>query len=137
VTARVHVAPDATERLLPGRAFCYVGEARSTDRCTIDEQRTAAAWPPEVRDWAAAAGADWAADASAEVSTVVFPATETDLGPDENIAVAVGFERGTLAARSAPPPPPYPWWEWIVPVIALAFGIIGLPIVLVLRAFLK
>ncbi|WP_396657498.1 DUF2207 domain-containing protein [Microbacterium sp.] len=137
VTARVHVAPDATERLLPGRAFCYVGEAGSTDRCTIDEQRTAAALPPEVRDWAAAAGADWAADASAEVSTVVFTATETDLGPDENITVAVGFEQGTFAALSAPPPPPYPWWEWIVPVIALAFGIIGLPIVLVLRAFLK
>ena len=42
------------------------------------------------------------------------------------MTVAIGFEQGTFSALTPPPPPPYPWWEWILPVLALLSGIGGL-----------
>jgi hypothetical protein len=137
VTARVHVAPDAIRGLLDGRAFCYVGEAGSTDRCPMSTSQADDAWPQEVWDWAASTGADWATGAPRSLATAVFTATQADVGPDENITVAVGFAQGTFAAPDAPAPPPYPWWEWIVPLIALAIGLLGLPLALVMRAVLR
>ena len=137
VTARVHVAPDAARGLLPDRAFCYTGAAGSTDRCTIDAVRASDPWPLEVWAWAAGTGADWALGSFGDLATTVFTASDTDLGPDENITVALGFTQGTFAALSPPPPPPYPWWQWILPVTALALGVLGLPIALVLRAALR
>ena len=137
VTARVHVAPDAARGLLPDRAFCYVGAAGSTDRCAISQSRPSDAWPPQVWEWAAGIGADWAEGAPGDVAAAVFTATDTGLGPDENVTVAIGFSQGTFAALTPPPPPPYPWWQWILPALALAVGILGLPIALALRAILR
>ena len=137
VTARVHLAPDAARGLLDGRAFCYVGEAGSTDRCTISASRADDPWPQQVWDWAADTGAAWASGPPAGLATTVFTATQSDLGADENITVAIGFAQGTFTAPDAPAPPPYPWWQWIIVVVALAVGVLGLPIALALRAFLR
>jgi uncharacterized membrane protein YgcG len=131
VTANVHVAGDAASGLLPDRAFCYSGPEGSTDTCGI-QPSTAAEWPAEVGAWAAGVGAGDAADRS-----VSFTAGDVDLGPDENVTVAIGFEVGTFSAPTPPPPPPYPWWQWILPVLALLSGIGGLAFVLVMRVVLR
>lgn len=135
VTARVHVAPDAADGFIDGRAFCYVGEAGSTDRCTMAGPGPGSPWPADVAGWAAGMGAQWAADPGA--AGTLFTASDTDIGADENITVALGFEVGTFDAPRAPDPPPYPWWGWIAPVLGLLAGILGLPLVLVMRALLK
>ncbi len=41
--------------------------------------------------------------------------SDTGLGPDENVTVAIGFAQGTFAALAPPPPPPYPWWRVDLP----------------------
>jgi uncharacterized membrane protein YgcG len=128
VTANVHVAGNAAEGLLPGRAFCYSGAAGSQDRCEIAET-AATDMPPEVALWAASVGATGIEDEGAS-----FTAGDVDLGPDENVTVALGFAQGTFAA---PSPPPYPWWEWILPVLALLSGIGGLAFVLVMKRVLR
>ncbi len=45
--------------------------------------------------------------------------------------------QGTFAAPTPPPPPPYPWWDWILPGLALLTGIGGLIFVLVMRVVLR
>ncbi|CAN5518360.1 hypothetical protein BH10ACT5_BH10ACT5_18700 [soil metagenome] len=109
VTAHVHVAGDAASGLLPDRVFCYSGPDGSTDTCEI-QPSTATAWPAEVAVWAAGLGAGEVADRS-----VSFTAGDVDLGPDENVTVAIGFTQGTFSAPTPPPAPPYPWWQWILP----------------------
>lgn len=130
VTARVHIARDAAEGLLPDRTACYSGPEGSTDTCEI-APTTATAWPPEVAAWATGVGAD-AADGS-----VSFQAGDVDLGPDENVTVAIGFAQGTFSAPTPPPPPPYPWWEWILPGLALLSGFGGLVFLLVMKVVLR
>lgn len=126
VTARVHVGGDAASGLLDDRAFCYAGSYGSSDRCEI--QRVGAeAWPAEIASWAGAVGS------SAE-PRVSFTARESDLGADENVSVAIGFELGTF---SAPEPPPYPWWLWILPGLALLSGVGGLLFVLIMKVVLR
>lgn len=131
VTAHVHVAGDAAQGLLPERAFCYSGPEGSTDTCEI-QPATVTQWPAEVAAWAAAVGA-----ADAPAGSVSFTAGDVDLGPDENVTVALGFTQGTFSAPTPPPPPPYPWWEWILPVLALLSGIGGLIFVLVMKVVLR
>ncbi len=132
VTADVHVAGDAADGLIPGRAFCYTGPAGSTDQCEISGPSPDSGWPEPVAAWAR----EWAGtDASG--SAVSFTAGDTGLGPDENVTVAIGFEQGTFAAPSPPPPPPYPWWDWIMPGLALLSGLGGLIFVLVMKAVLR
>lgn len=133
VTAHVHVARDAAAGLLPGRAFCYTGPAESTDRCDIAGPEPGVVAPPEVAAWLQWNGI------TAENATgwETFVAGDTDLGPDENVSVAIGFEQGTFAAPTPPPPPPYPWWEWILPALGLLAGIGGLIFLLVMKAFLR
>ncbi|MGZ8803862.1 MAG: DUF2207 domain-containing protein [Microbacterium sp.] len=131
VTARVHIAGDAAQGLLPDRAFCYTGAQASTDTCEI-QPSTASDWPADVAAWAAGTGAVEAASGS-----VSFTAGDVDLGPDENVTVAIGFAQGTFSAPTPPPPPPYPWWEWILPGLALLSGIGGLIFVLVMRVVLR
>ncbi|WP_314506274.1 DUF2207 domain-containing protein [uncultured Microbacterium sp.] len=131
VTAHVHVAGDAASGLLPDRAFCYSGPEGSRDTCEM-QPATAEEWPAEVAAWAAGVGAGDVAGRSAS-----FTAGDVDLGADENVTVAIGFEVGTFSAPTPPPPPPYPWWQWILPVLALLSGFGGLAFVLVMRVVLR
>ena len=131
VTARIHIAGDAAAGLLVDRTFCYSGPEGSTDTCEF-QPATASEWPGEVSVWAASVGALDAGDRS-----VSFTAGDVDLGPDENVTVAIGFEQGTFAALAPPPPPPYPWWQWILPILALLTGVGGLVLLLVLRVVLR
>lgn len=127
VAADVHVATDAATGLLSQRAFCYLGPQGSTDQCPIERDAGSHPLPAEVAAWAAAVG-------STATSAVTFTATADDIGPYENVTVAIGFAQGTFAAPSPPPPPPYPWWLWILPGLALLSGIGGLVFLFVVRA---
>lgn len=132
VTGRVHIAGDAADGLMAGRSYCYRGAVGSTDRCELAGPEPDTAWPDGVVTWArSASGTDAAA------SAVVFTATDTDIGPNEGVTVAIGFAQRTFAAPSAPPPPPYPWWEWILPILGLLAGIGGLVFVLAMKAYLR
>ena len=131
VTVRVHVPGSVAADLLDGRAACYQGPEGSTEPCEIDGPATAAdAWPSEVSTWAAWHGAS---SAGAQQFTVHAGA----LGPHENVTVAIGFRMGSFAAATPPPPPAYPWWQWIVPVLAVLFGVLGIPLLLLVRAWLR
>lgn len=132
VRARVDVAGDAAEGLLPDRAFCYAGEAGSTDQCEIAAPVAGEPWPEAVVAWAASLGAP---DASA--SAVTIDADAGAVGAYEGMTLAVGFAQGTFAAPSPPPPPPYPWWQWILPLLALLSGVGGLLYVLILKGVLR
>ena len=131
VTARVHIAGDAAQGLLDGRAYCYTGVAESTDRCEIS-QAAGSAWPEHARAWASGVGA-----ADPDAGAVTFQAGDTRLGPYENVTVAIGFTLGTFAAPSPPPPPPYPWWQWILPIVAIAAFPVGLIFVIVIRILVR
>ncbi|GAA5203264.1 DUF2207 domain-containing protein [Microbacterium jejuense] len=131
VRANVHILGDAADAVLADHVFCYTGPAQSTDRCDI-RQADAAAPPDDVAVWALGHGIAGAADTRAS-----FTAGDTDLGPDENVTVAIGFELGTFVAPTPPPPPPYPWWEWILPVLGLLAGFGGLVFVIVMKQFLR
>lgn len=128
VTANVHVLGNAADGLLPGRAFCYSGPAGSRDTCEIRDA-TPAEVPQEVAFWAEDVGATSIDDPAAS-----FTAGDVDLGANENVTVAIGFAQGTF---TAPSPPPYPWWEWILPALALLSGIGGLIFVLVMKVVLR
>jgi len=132
VRAHVHVLGEAAEGILADRVHCYAGPVGSTDRCDIQPATTVIPPPAEVVAWALGHGI-----ARAEDRQIAFTAADTDLGPDQNVTVAIGFELGTFVAPSPPPPPPYPWWEWILPVLGLLAGIGGLVFVLVVKRFLR
>ena len=82
-------------------AFCYTGPEGSTDTCEIGPSE-AAAWPDDVAAWAAGLGA------TELRRSVAFTAGDADVGPDENVTVAIGFEQGTFSALTPPPPPAVP-----------------------------
>ncbi|MET0673747.1 MAG: DUF2207 domain-containing protein [Microbacterium pygmaeum] len=132
ITATVRIAGVPAEGLLPARSFCYSGPDGSTDPCEMSGPVADAQWPAEVQAWAAGVGAP---DAAA--SAVSFTATDSGLGADEGVTVAIGFAQGTFAAPTPPPPPPYPWWDWILPLAALFSGFGGLVVLLVLRVTLR
>ena len=73
--------------------------------------------PTAVAAWALR----WAR-ATSRRRSASFTAGDVDLGPDENVTVAIGFTQGTFAAPTPPPPPPYPWWDWILPGLGAAGG---------------
>ncbi|WP_341997670.1 DUF2207 domain-containing protein [Microbacterium sp. LWH7-1.2] len=131
VRANVRILGAAGEGLLPDRTVCYTGLAGSTERCDIQPTTTAPP-PDEVLAWALGNGIVGASE-----TQLAFTAADTGLGADENVTVALGFERGTFAAPTPPPPPPYPWWEWILPVLGLLAGFGGLAFVLVMKAVLR
>jgi uncharacterized membrane protein YgcG len=132
VTGRVHIAADAADGLMAGRAHCYRGPVGSADRCGMSGPEPDTTWPGDVAAWAlASAGPDAAA------SAVVFTATDADVGADEGVTIAIGFAQRTFSAPTPPPPPPYPWWEWILPVLALLSGIGGLIFILVMKVVLR
>ena len=70
---------DGIEASLSGGSACYQGEFRSSERCDI------------VRE---GSGAD-----------TTFNVDVADLGPGENVSIAVGFDEGTFESARAP------WWE--------------------------
>ncbi|MBD3942884.1 DUF2207 domain-containing protein [Microbacterium sp. NEAU-LLC] len=131
VRAHVHVLGDAAGGILADRLYCYSGPAQSTDRCSIQPAETLSP-PDQVVAWALGHGIEGAVD-----TQLAFTAADADLGPDENVTVAIGFELGTFVAPTPPPPPPYPWWEWILPVLGLLAGFGGLVFVLVMKGFLR
>ena len=49
VTGRVHIAGDAADGLMAGRAFCYRGPVGSADRCEIAGPEPDTAWPGRRR----------------------------------------------------------------------------------------
>lgn len=126
-----HLTGDVAADLLDGGASCYQGPEGSTERCDIvGPDASTQAWPSEVSSWAA-----WHGASSAGAQQ--FGVSAGALGPQENITVALGFRLGSFAAASPPPPPPYPWWQWIVPALAAVVGVLGIPIMLVVRARLR
>ena len=131
VRANVHVLGSAGVGILPDRVYCYTGPAESTEQCDI-QPSSRTALPDPVAAWALGSGITGAADAQ-----VSFTAADNDLGADENVTVAIGFELGTFNAPTPPPPPPYPWWEWILPVLGILSGVGGLVFILVVKAFLR
>ncbi|MFB8145489.1 DUF2207 domain-containing protein [Microbacterium sp. NPDC056003] len=126
VRARVHIAGDAASGLLEGRAFCYTGPAGSTEQCDMAGPTPDTGWPDVASLWLELPMTD-----ESDAAAVAFTAADQNLGPDENVTLAIGFAQGTFAAPSPPPPPPYPWWQWILPALALLAGVGGLLFILV------
>jgi hypothetical protein len=131
VIVNVHLTGTVAADLLDGQTACYRGPEGATTPCELNGPAAATeAWPPAVSSWAAWHGAS---SAGAQQFTVRAGA----LAADENVTVALGFRTGSFAAASPPPPPPYPWWQWIVPLLALAGGALGIPIMLLVRARMR
>ncbi|HEY2556138.1 MAG TPA: DUF2207 domain-containing protein, partial [Diaminobutyricibacter sp.] len=95
VTAHLHL-DSSLSQALTGSAACYVGALGSTDRCTISS--------------APAAGGG-----------SVITAGHSNIGPQQNITMAVGFTAGTFAT---PPDPraafPFAVLPWILLGLAVA-----------------
>ncbi|GAB3131837.1 DUF2207 domain-containing protein [Marisediminicola antarctica] len=103
LTARVHVAP-AIAGETTGEAACYVGVRGSTDRCDL-------AVMPDPD----APGAK------------LFTAGAENLGPGENVSVAIAFSPGTFVV----PEPPQPsnlaiWASGVVMVLAMLGSIVAI-----------
>lgn len=126
----VHVIGSAAAGIETDGVSCYYGPEGSEATCDLAGPATGAQWPSEAASWASWHGAS----ASGAVS---YRTQVTGLGPDENVTVAIPFTAGTFAAPTLPPPPPYPWWQWIVPVIGVLLGVLGLPALLLLRRLLR
>lgn len=71
VSAELTIDRDLADSALDGAASCYRGAEGSTDRCDITHTDRAN-------------------------GAVTFSASSTDLGPAENVTIAVGFARGTF-----------------------------------------
>ncbi len=67
---------DGLADALDGNASCYLGALGSDEQCTIEQR--------EDRG---------------------FSVLESDLGPGENVSIAIGFEPGTFASAPVPPTP--------------------------------
>lgn len=144
VTARVHIDAAAASGLLDERAFCYTGPRGSTEQCDVRGPGPGQPWPEDVIAWAIGVGSPWAlelmqstGDPEATASAPMIEVSDTGLGPDENVTVAIGFAQGTFAALAPPPPPPYPWWQWVLPVLGVLVGVFSAPVLLVIRALLR
>ncbi len=98
VTARFHVS-EKLEAALNGNVRCYRGTQGSTDEC----------FAPEAQE---------AGDG------VVFELAGTELGPGENLTIAIGFEKGTFVPRdTAATANPVFFVEIATSAIAVAIGI--------------
>ena len=104
VAARVHVAP-AIAGFLTGNNACYTGAQGESGDCSIlqeddpDAPATAAGDPTATEPSAAdpAATDPAATDPSGTLPAgQMFTAEATDLGPGENLTVAIGFTAGTF-----------------------------------------
>lgn len=86
LTARFHIAADLVDSLT-GNAACYLGSEGSGESCEL------------IR--------------TGDDAGEVFSAEATDLGPGENLTVAIGFESGTF---TVPAPPTPSTWAYLVPI---------------------
>lgn len=84
VAARIHLSPELADRLT-GAAACYFGPQGSRERCDL----TVSAGSGDNHDEGADAGG----------SDVLFSASATDLGPGENVTVAIAFAAATFLPR--------------------------------------
>lgn len=130
VDITVHLTGAVARDYRAGSASCYEGPDGSTEACEIVGPEPDADWSYDAASWAAWHGASATGAAAFTVAT-------GPLAADENVSVALGFTVGAFAAASPPPAPPYPWWQWIVPVLGIALGVLGLPLLLVVRARLR
>lgn len=90
---------------LTGNAACYQGPKGSTEKCTIRQH------PDDPH---------------------LFEATATNgLNANENMTLAVGFERGTFDVPTAPR---NQWWNSALPYVLLALGIVSLVMLGIARA---
>jgi uncharacterized membrane protein YgcG len=98
VNASVHIDP-ALEDALTGANACYVGGQGSTEQCGISQGEDA--------------------------NGTVFNARGVDLGPGENVTVAIAFTAGTF---DVPQPPKPAAWAILAPIalmIATAIAAVG------------
>ncbi|MET0990487.1 MAG: DUF2207 domain-containing protein [Glaciihabitans sp.] len=104
--ARFHIAPELVDSMT-GNAACYVGSEGSGESCTLAQ--------------------------TVDDTGAVFSAAATDLGPGENVTVAIGFDTGTF---TVPEPPRPAAWAYIVPIaLMILIGLLSiLAVVLRLRA---
>ena len=105
VTARLHL-DDTLTAALTGDKACYVGDLGSTDRCTITS--------------------------TPESGGSVITAGHSNLGPRENVTIAVGFRAGTFAT---PPDPRQAFPFAVLPWILLGLAIAILVSVIVARLY--
>jgi uncharacterized membrane protein YgcG len=89
VSARFHIEPQL-ESALTGDASCYVGEEDSTAQCALSRDTDAGG--------------------------TVFSASESNLGPGENVTAAIGFTPGTFVI---PDPPKPAGWAVVLPLILI------------------
>jgi len=127
MTATVHLTGEVAADYRDGSASCYQGPENSTKRCEIVGPEIDRPWPSEASTWASWHGATAAGAQSLSVSA-------GPLAGGENVTVALGFTSGAFAAGSPPPPAAVPWWTLALPFIALAGGLLALPLGLLLRA---
>nr|WP_240148515.1 DUF2207 domain-containing protein [Diaminobutyricibacter tongyongensis] len=105
VTARLHLDSTLTTAL-SGDQACYVGDLGSADRCTITSTPTAGG--------------------------TVITATHSNLGPGQNVTIAVGFKPRTFAT---PPDPRQSFPAAVLPWILLGLAVAILAAVVVARLY--
>ena len=134
VTARVHVDP-AVVPFLTGNNACYRGAQGSTDTCAIGQ----------------------ATDDPAVPGGKLFTAQTDDIGPGENLTVAIGFTAGTFVQVPAEQKPsgdgyqdgggsfggsaPFdlgqtPWWSNMSAFLLLGLSVLGAVFAVIQRLFL-
>ena len=110
VAARVHVDP-AIAPFLTGNTACYVGAQGESGECQIVQEAD-----PDAADPAGQ----------------MFTAEATDLGPGENLTVAIGFTAGTFVqvpAEARPDSDYQPGFVWPGGGIGFPFGLLGVGLI--------
>ncbi|WP_298871214.1 DUF2207 domain-containing protein [uncultured Microbacterium sp.] len=109
VSARLRVDPALTDAALEGAAACYVGAQGASERCEISR--------------------------TIDADGLVFEAGAQDLGPGENVTMAVGFVRGTFVPGEVVRTPLEQFSVDAAPVLAAgSLGAVGVGLVAVAAA---
>lgn len=117
VAARVHVDPSIVP-FLSGSSACYTGAQGESGACQIVQETDPDAPAPDAA----------APDAAAEAGQM-FTAAAADLGPGENLTVAIGFTAGTFVQVPAEEQPTS------TSLLGQA-GVVGFPVVLLCVALI-
>ncbi|WP_130178871.1 DUF2207 domain-containing protein [Cryobacterium sp. SO1] len=115
VTARVHVAP-AIAPFLTGNSACYTGAQGESGACQIVQEADPDAAVPDTAAPEAATGQ-------------LFTAEATNLGPGENLTVAIGFTAGTFVqvpAQAQPDSNTAPGFGPAAVLGGFPFGLLGI-----------